>query len=168
MTELNNTPSQTDHLDALRNEFGPFLRGEKQAATAEELMKTRYAAYALGDIDYIVSSHHPDRAHEVDRANTELWSKQSEWLGLEIVSSEKGGPDDEVGQVEFVARYRLKGATFNHRERAQFQKVGGRWYFVDGKEIAGPPIRREKLPGRNEPCTCGSGKKFKKCCGRAA
>jgi SEC-C motif-containing protein len=145
------------------------LRGERRPDTAEELMRSRYAAYASGDVDYIVHTHDPDRKHEVDRKNTEAWSKQSEWLGLEILRTEKGGPQDDTGEVEFVARYRARGVTVNHRERAEFRRHAGRWVFVDGKEIAGPPVRREEpRVGRNDPCPCGSGKKYKKCCAAAA
>jgi SEC-C motif-containing protein len=167
MNDTEPLPNPED-LEQLRAYYTPFFKGERHATTAEELMRSRYAAYALGEIDYIVASHHPDRQHEIDRGNTELWSKQSQWLGFEVLEVDRGGVDDDEGVVEFVARYKLKGATFTHRERAEFQKKSGRWYFVDGKEISGPPVRREAVPGRNDPCSCGSGKKYKKCCGRAA
>ena len=159
-------PNPTSDPNWLRERYGAYFRGEKYPQTAEELMGSRYAAYALGEIDWIVQSHLPDKRHEIDRGNTELWSKQSEWYGFEVVATEGGGENDTQGTVEFIARYKLKGATFNHRERAEFQKLDGKWYFVDGKEVAGPPVRVEKTPGRNDPCSCGSGKKYKKCCGR--
>jgi SEC-C motif-containing protein len=169
MTEMvPSTNATPENVDAIRAEFAPYFSGEKQAQTAEELMRSRYAAYVCGNVDYIISTHHPDKQHEIDRANTELWAKQSQWLGFEITKTEQGGPEDTQGVVEFVARYKLKGATFTHREHSEFEKINGKWYFVDGEEISGPPVRVEKLPGRNDPCTCGSGKKFKKCCGRAA
>jgi SEC-C motif-containing protein len=129
-------------------------------------MRARYTAYATGNIDYVVDTHDPDRRGEVDRKNTEAWSKSSEWLGLEILSTEKGQPGDEVGVVEFVARYKLKGVKIDHRERALFRKNGSQWVFVDGAELKGPPVvRTEPKVGRNDPCHCGSGKKFKKCHG---
>jgi SEC-C motif-containing protein len=131
-------------------------------------MRSRYTAYVRGDVDYIVDTHDPDRREEVDRANTEHWSKKSEWLGLEILKTERGTETDDVGQVEFVATYKLKGVTVPHRERAEFEKRNGRWYFIDGKPITGPTVRKLAPDvGRNDPCTCGSGKKYKKCCGRA-
>jgi SEC-C motif-containing protein len=132
-------------------------------------MRSRYAAYALGDIDYIVQTHDPDRVGEIDRASTEAWSKNAQWQGLEILSTEAGGPDDQQGVVEFCARYKIKNVTINHRERAEFRKHEGGWVFVDGKEIAPPPVKRdEPRVGRNDTCPCGSGKKHKKCCGKAA
>jgi SEC-C motif-containing protein len=132
-------------------------------------MRSRYAAYALGEIDYILNTHDPETAKDVDRGNTELWSKNSRWLSLEILSTDKGQPGDTEGTVEFVARYKLKGVTVSHRERATFRKNAGRWVFVDGQEITAPTVRREgPAVGRNDPCPCGSGKKYKKCCGANA
>ena len=132
-------------------------------------MRSRYTAYAEGDVDYIVGTHDPDRVHEVDRRSTETWSRQSTWLGLEILKTERGSETDEDGVVEFVARYELKGVTVSHRERAEFQKRKGKWYFIDGKEITGPTVRKTTPDiGRNDPCSCGSGKKYKKCCGRTS
>ncbi len=146
----------------------PVIRGERKPDTAEELMRARYAAYALGEIDFIMASHDPDRIGEVDRDNTETWSKQSKWLGLEIVATEKGGEDDDTGFVEFLARFKIKGVTVPHHERAEFRRHNGRWVFVDGKELNAPQKRDAPRIGRNDPCVCGSGKKYKKCCGQAA
>ncbi len=155
--------------ESLETCCGPYLKGEAEPDTAEALMRARYAAYALGEVDYIIKSHDPETAKDVDRNNTEVWSKSSTWLGMQILGTEKGGPADSEGTVEFVARYKLKGVTINHRERATFRKVSGHWRFVDGQEISAPPVRREgPAVGRNDPCTCGSGKKYKKCCGKAA
>ncbi len=159
-----NATDPTSSKEWLRETYGPCFRGERYPQTPEELMGSRYAAYALGEIDWVISTHWPDTRNEVDRSNTEQWSKQSEWLGFEITKSEP--VNDEHSFVEFVARYKLKGALLTHRERAEFKKLNGRWYFVDGEQIAGPPVRVEKLPGRNDPCPCGSGKKYKKCHGK--
>lgn len=147
---------------------GPYLDKKALPPTAEALMRSRYTAYAVGNIDYILDTHDPDTVSSVDRNNTELWSKNSEWLGLEILGSERGLEGDDDGVVEFVARYKVKGVTLTHRERATFKRHGKRWVFVDGQEIKGPPVRHlEPRPGRNDPCPCGSGKKYKKCHGAA-
>jgi len=154
-------------------EFGsccaPLLEGKEQAETAEQLMRSRYTAFAVGNVDYIFDTHDPDTVHQIDRKSTETWSKQSEWLGLEILSTNLGGPDDYTGTVEFLARYKARGTKIDHREVATFRKHNGAWLFVDGEEVAGPPVVREgPRVGRNDPCPCGSGKKYKKCCGKAA
>lgn len=155
--------------ESLETCCGPYLKGKTKPETAEALMRSRYAAYALGEIDYILQTHDPDTVKEVDRASTELWSKSSQWLGLEILGTDKGQPGDSEGTVEFVARYKLKGVTISHRERATFRKLDGRWVFVDGKEITAPPVKRQgPAVGRNDPCPCGSGKKYKKCCAATA
>ena len=143
------------------------MSGKEKAPTAEALMRSRYAAYVLGKIDYIASSHDPDKRHEMDAEGAEQWSQAAEWLGLEITETDKGGPDDEEGTVEFVAKYEMQGRVVNHHERAYFKKINGRWFYHDGDMIKPKPVVREgpKL-GRNDPCSCGSGKKYKKCCGR--
>jgi len=143
---------------------GPYHAGAP-APTAEALMRSRYSAYVKGEIDYLVESHTPKGREEVDRELTEKWAKDSEWLGLTIASTEAGGPDDVEGMVEFIARFRAEGQERSHRERSRFEKLDGRWYYVDGKELKMPPVRAEKVPGRNDPCPCGSGKKYKKCHG---
>ena len=148
---------------------GPYLDGSAQPETAEALMRSRYTAFATGNVDYVLATHDPDRVSEIDRKNTEAWSKDSEWLGFELVSSENGGAADDAGVIEFVAHYKVKGLSIDHRERAYFRKHGSRWVFVDGQMVNGPPVRRtEPRIGRNDPCHCGSGKKYKKCHGAAA
>lgn len=147
----------------------PIIKGEKAADTAEALMRARYTAYALGEVDFVLQTHTPEAGKDVDRAQTEAWSKNSKWLGLEVVQTEAGGPSDETGTVEFVARYKIKNIAIEHRERAKFEKRGGKWLFAEAEQLAGPPVKREgPRAGRNDPCPCGSGKKFKKCCGKAA
>jgi SEC-C motif domain protein len=148
---------------------GPFLSGERLPETAEALMRSRYTAYTREEIDYIVNTHHPRGREDVDRAQTETWAKEAEWSGLEIVSTQRGGPGDSEGEVEFIARYTVKDAEFSHHERSTFRREDDRWFYLDGAMIKPRPVVREAPKvGRNEPCPCGSGKKFKKCHGVAA
>ena len=132
-------------------------------------MRARYAAYVKGEIDYILSTYAPEAARDVDRDATERWSREATWLGLTIVSTERGGPDDRDGIVEFIARHaeKVDGPPVVHHERARFTRGGvdRRWQYVDGKAVGVVPAKREERPGRNEPCSCGSGKKYKKCHG---
>ena len=144
----------------------PVLRGDAPAPSAEALMRARYTAYTQGEIDFIVESHDPDTADQVDRDASASWSQKAEWQGLEIVSTDAGGPDDSEGQVEFIARYRLEGADLAHHEQAQFRRREGQWFYLDGEMVKPKPVVREQPKvGRNEPCPCGSAKKYKKCCG---
>jgi SEC-C motif domain protein len=146
---------------------GRYLGGVP-APTAEALMRSRYTAYVKGNVDYLVDSHAPKGREEVDRELTAKWAGESEWLGLTIVATEAGKESDSEGMVEFHAKYKVGGNELTHRERSRFEKVDGRWYYVDGKELKAPPARAEKVPGRNDVCPCGSGKKYKKCHGAAA
>lgn len=148
---------------AFENCCGPILGGQARAKTAEALMRSRYAAFAVGNVDYILETHHTSTREEVSADAIRDWSKRAQWLGLEILGSEGGGEGDDLGAVSFVARYREKGVIVNHREDARFERENGAWRFVTGVQ---PPARREAPKvGRNDPCTCGSGKKWKKCCG---
>jgi SEC-C motif-containing protein len=128
-------------------------------------MRARYAAYAGAQMDFIFESTHPDHRQGYDHAGTKAWAEKSEWLGLEIVGTREGGRDDNDGEVEFIARFREKGVQHRHHECAQFTRKDGRWYFTEGSMVKPRPITAAKI-GRNDPCTCGSGLKYKKCCGK--
>jgi SEC-C motif domain protein len=144
----------------------PIIRGEAPAKTAEALMRSRYTAYVVGDVDYVLNSVHPDSPGQADRASTEAWSKAADWQGLEIIETMAGGENDEEGFVEFAAHFKLRNIPQKHHERAHFKRHKGKWLYFDGLEKRPEPIRVQKI-GRNDPCHCGSGKKYKKCHGAA-
>ena len=142
-----------------------IIKGVRPAETAEQLMRARYSAYAGTEMDFIFESTHPDHRQGYDHAGTKEWAENSEWLGLKILSTSRGGKDDSTGQVEFIASFREKDSSpREHHENGQFVKENGNWYFTEGVMAKPRPIISNKL-GRNEPCSCGSGKKYKKCCG---
>lgn len=135
---------------------GPLLDGEP-AATAEQLMRSRYTAYALGFGDYVLRTWHGStRPAALDTA-------LPVWQGLEIVAAEAGGVGDEAGTVEFRARYLDRGRPGVLHETSRFAREHGRWVYVDGRLH---PAVSKAAPGRNRPCPCGSGRKYKRCCGR--
>ena len=143
----------------------PLIVGGQPAQTAEALLRSRYTAYVKKIVDYIVDTTHPEQQEPDSRKTVEKWSRNTEWHNLEIVSCDAGGSEDEEGEVEFKADYTEKGKGRKHHELAKFKKKDGRWYFFD----AGTPrikqfVRTSPKVGRNEPCPCGSGKKYKKCC----
>jgi SEC-C motif-containing protein len=144
----------------------PFIENKKRPETAADLMAARYVAYTQVAVDYLLATHDPKTRSQADRKAIESWAKAATWHGLELVSTDKGGPQDETGMVEFKARYELDGAQHEHHEKAEFRKIDGQWFFVDGNIVTKQPVRHEtpKL-GRNDKCSCGSGKKYKKCCG---
>lgn len=136
------------------------------ARTAESLMRARYSAFVKKKIDFIINTH-LDEGQETSRESVEAWASNSKWLGLEVVNTEKGQESDETGTVEFIANYKSEGQNVQHHELAEFKKINGRWIYSDGKVInQGPYVRENPKVGRNEPCPCNSGKKYKKCCGK--
>jgi SEC-C motif domain protein len=146
----------------------PALKGLANPASAVDLMRSRYTAFVRHEIDYIMNSVSPNRRKDFDRKGIEDWSRNTEWAGLEIVSTDKGGPDDATGQVEFIAKFREAEEEKKHHELASFVKIKGLWYFDDGRTPPVKPVRLEgPKVGRNDPCSCGSGKKFKKCHGKS-
>ena len=144
----------------------PILEGKVQAPTAEALMRARYTAYAMGNVDFIINSNEPESRENLSREAIEEWSRGSEWQGLEILSTKKGGAGDTEGLVEFKAHYMQNRARFTHHELASFRKMDGKWMFFDGDQINQPKTNEGGKVGRNDPCPCGSGKKYKKCCGK--
>jgi len=145
---------------------GPLLSGTGAASGPEALMRSRYTAYTLQDMPYLARTLHPGQRGDYDEAGAEKWARESEWEGLEIIRVETDSSTPDRGKVEFRARYRQKGKRLEHHELAEFRKSGGAWYFYDGK-LVGPGQFRRDAPkvGRNDPCPCGSGRKYKKCCG---
>ncbi len=143
---------------------GPLHAGTQTAVSAVALMRSRYSAYANGEIAYLTDSLHPEHRDDHDPAATQRWAEHSDWIKLEVVSVDEQGND---GKVEFIATYREKGVIQSHHEVGEFKCLDGRWYYVDGKLVP-PSTQQHQTPktGRNEPCPCGSGKKYKKCCGR--
>ncbi len=127
---------------------GRFHRGVEIPATPEKLMRSRYSAYVLKLSSYLHATWHPS----IRPAVLDVSSDETVWLGLKILSYGKDW-------VEFVAQY--QGGELH--ERSRFVKEEGQWVYMDGEIM--PPLAALK-PGRNDPCPCGSGRKYKKCCGR--
>jgi SEC-C motif domain protein len=138
---------------------GPYLAG-LPAPTAEALMRSRYTAFARGDGAYIARTFAPEHR---DSANTDL--PDVTWVGLRINGTTGGGAADSTGTVDFTARFKDRGdggETRVHRENSRFRREDGLWVYVDGAVVTTPTGKT----GRNDPCPCGSGQKYKRCCGR--
>jgi len=144
----------------------PLIQDDRKAATAEELLRSRYTAYTKVELEYLYATTHPSQRTHYDSEGTRKWAEKSDWLSLEILDVNDGGAGDDKGQIEFLAHYAKKDKKESHHELALFEKANGIWYFVDGKPVIPKQFKREVAKvGRNEPCPCGSGKKYKKCCG---
>jgi len=146
---------------------GPIISGATPAPTALALMRSRYSAYATGAIEHVRNTLCAAQRGDFDHEAATAWSRNSQWLGLEIHATEAGGEADQRGTVDFTASFTLDGVPQQHRERAEFRREDGAWVYEDGQVRGNPTVRRESPKvGRNDPCPCGSGKKFKKCCGQ--
>lgn len=139
---------------------GPLLAGKHAARSAEALMRSRYTAYVRRDIDYLLASWHSStRPMAIDPATI------PDWCGLQVIRTEQGSETDTMGVVEFMATAVARKQFYRFHEVSRFVKEEGRWFYTDGElqEDAPAESRVEKV-GRNDPCPCGSGKKYKRCC----
>lgn len=142
----------------------PFHQQKAKPPTAEKLMRSRYSAYVVGEIDHIERTNSPGGRESFDRESATTWSKTSQWLSLEILSTKDGKETDQTGEVEFNAHYERDGKREKHYEVGIFEKIDSTWFYKDAKSNQEPIRRTAPKVGRNDPCPCGSGKKFKKCC----
>lgn len=133
---------------------GPFLAGAATPSSAEALMRSRYTAFVGKDWDYLNRT----QANRDDGPPT----PDIEWLGLDVLATDGGAAGDTEGTVEFVARYSHQGRPAALHEISRFGLRDGAWIYLDGEF---PITSKQPKTGRNDPCPCGSGKKFKKCCG---
>lgn len=124
--------------DAIFDECcGRFIAVGARPSTAEELMRSRYSAYAIGAVDYLIRTVHPKTREFHRPESVGDFSSANKWLGLEIIATEFGGREDKTGVVEFRAKYRdSSGIERVHHEKSNFRKELGRWFFVDGEVFA--------------------------------
>ena len=139
----------------------PVILGETKAQSPEQLMRSRYTAYVKGCAAYILSSWHSST-----RPAELTLEANPDWSGLKIVnaSDTKNGQCDEA-YVEFIAGFMDNGVPGVLQERSRFILEQGEWRYVDGEQIEVSESRFIKKHGRNDLCSCGSGRKFKRCCG---
>ncbi len=144
--------------DGLLNKEADGIKAE----TAKRLMRTRYSAFVLVKPNYIVKTTIPAQQNLLDIKAIENWAKETDWAGLEIVThTPKLGK--RHAQVEFKAYFKTNENLQAHHELSAFVKVTDklnndvRWYFLD------PTVAM--TVSQKQPCICGSGEKFKRCCG---
>jgi len=107
----------------------PYHRGTALPPTAEALMRSRYSAYAAGLEDYLLATWHP----RTRPATLDLEAEQprTAWLGLKVLRHQP--QDEDHAEVEFIARYRIGGGSAQRlHECSRFERVDGRWYYVNG------------------------------------
>jgi SEC-C motif-containing protein len=141
-----------------------IIKATRESETAEELMRARYSAFVTHAIDFIIASTHSRTRHEIDLSFIREWSETSTWRGLEILETKQ--VNENKAFISFEAQFTQNGEDHRHREKSLFERESGQWRFVTGDELKNPTVRYEAPPpGRNDPCPCGSGKKYKKCHG---
>jgi len=139
----------------------PYHSGGKLPFTAEALMRSRYSAYVLRDVDYL-----KDTWDESRRPKAIDFSKETiHWLRLEIIDVKKGSLKDIKGVVTFKAYFMQDDEECVMNEISRFTKVNGRWFYLDGVIKSMGRVNSQANQGKNADCVCGSGKKFKRCCG---
>ena len=141
-----------------------FLSGSAVPETAEQLMRSRYVAFCNHHWTYLAQTCHPDHPQAQLDPNGAGVNKELRWVSLQILATERGATHDTEGYVDFIARYHIAGVAHAMREKSHFMKYLDRWCYVGGKSLALPKNNASKI-SRNDLCPCGSGKKFKRCCG---
>jgi SEC-C motif domain protein len=140
----------------------PYLLEKKIPQTPEQLMRSRYCAFALVKVNYIQATMRDAALKKFDFKDTREWTAGLRWLDLKVLHSEQQA---DVGYVEFIARYiSAEGTEESMHEKSKFKRCEGRWYYVNAVQLLDHSDVSKKI-GRNDPCHCGSGRKFKKCCG---
>ncbi len=122
------------------------------AANPEALMRSRYSAFVLQLADYLLQSWHGStRPAQLDVDHS------PNWKALQVLRANEQG---DKGEVHFRALYQAGKDWGFLEEESDFVREAGHWFYVAGKTREG-----QLKPGRNDPCPCGSAKKFKVCCG---
>lgn len=138
----------------------PYHDGMAVAQTAEALMRSRFCAFYFKNTDYIIATTAPAQQNLLNKMALQTWADSVNWVRLEVVSHTPKIAKRHA-QVHFRAYfYRTDEPAEQHchDEHSSFVQIDGRWYFLD-------PTVEMKLTNK-QPCLCGSGEKFKMCCGK--
>ena len=128
--------------------------------TAVDLMRSRFSAYTLHNTEYLLNTWDaPMRPELID------FERKVDWQYLKIGKPKKGGVNDTKGVVEFEAYYLQDGEKYVMHEISRFAKRADSWFYLDGLVKFIGKVGLQAHLGKNSPCYCGSGKKFKRCCG---
>jgi SEC-C motif-containing protein len=140
---------------------GPVIAGKRLAATAEELMRARFTAHATHDLGFVHRTYRPTSRQPFVPFDEE---PTTEWNRL-VIHSHLPGKTPDVATVDFSAYGKDGDAEQVIHENAEFVREGGAWIYTRSLREGPVPYKdTTKKPGRNEPCPCGSGKKYKHCC----
>jgi len=128
------------------------------AVSPEQLMRSRFSAYAIKDYAYLLATYAPAQRQHLSLQTLRDSANNTCWLKLDVINS---AVTANVGRVEFIATYALDSDYFAMHELSSFIKQDDHWYYTTG-------VMQDKTgkltPNRNDECPCRSGKKYKKCC----
>lgn len=102
-------------------------------------MRSRYSAYVVGAIDYLVQTTLPAVRRTDLRLQYQSSYESIQWIGLKVIRCAQGSETDKIGKVEFEATYIQEGQRAIHHELSRFRRHGGHWHYVDG-EIRDLPV----------------------------
>jgi SEC-C motif domain protein len=144
----------------------PFHDGAHLPASAEALMRSRYSAFVVENIQYIKDTMTGEMLDGFSYDDTLAYAKSVDWQRLKVLAAADEDPTATSAWVEFEVYYRLNGLDKCLYEYSLFQRTDERWFYVDSVKtrVTDCGDRTKNTLGRNSPCHCGSGKKFKKCC----
>ncbi len=137
----------------------PFVSGNQKPENPEQLMRSRYSAFCVKDVEYLLSTHHPSQRKNNEREQLISTFAHTHWLGLKVLDSSIDASNPNIGYVEYLAFSQPEKIEQLH-EKARFRFEDNNWCYLDGELL--PVVKLS----RNEPCFCGSNKKYKKCHGR--
>jgi len=132
------------------------------AKSPEQLMRSRYSAYALKNVDYIYRTYAKASRQQQEKTEIQAWANETTWLKLTVIDSS----EYEITQsptVTFEAIYKNNNKFYKMSETSRFIKEDDHWHYVDGSHLA---FNELASPKRNDECLCLSGIKYKKCCGK--
>ena len=101
--------------------------------TVEALMRSRYSAYTMANMDYIKKTMQGKPLEQFNELDTKTWSQNVKWLKLKIINVHNAS--SEQGHVEFIARFIENGQHCSIHEISEFQLINSRWLYVDGADV---------------------------------
>ena len=112
----------------------PFLTGKALPESAEQLMRSRFTAYAMNKHLYLVETTAPERRATLTPDELDgSYCRSVKCISLKILGKRAGGPTDDTGVVIFHAKIQIKGKATLYREKGTFRREEGRWLFVSGE-----------------------------------
>ena len=141
---------------------GKFISGKEIPETPEQLMRSRYSAYAQANTDYIRDTMLGKALDGFDEISAKQWAQSLIWLSLNVISTHS--ESKERGLVEFSALFMQKTNKLQEiHELSEFILVDKKWFYVDGKNLPATNKLANRIIPLNNLCPCGSGRKFKSC-----